>query len=235
MKIASGPRAIQLALLSSAAAALPAAAQDRETRSLTGFTGVAVGGGIEVSLRQGEPFNVEVVADDGELDEIVTEIRNGTLEIRRSRSSGWFSWGDAGSVSITMPTLVSLTASGGSDVRSEGTFTSDAIELVASGGSDLAIDVAAGSLEVTTSGGSDVRLSGSARSVRMQTSGGSDLDARAFTADDADVQSSGGSDLAIGVRNRIVGNASGGSDITYTGQPSVVQVNSSGGGGVQGR
>ena len=109
------------------------------------------------------------------------------------------------------------------------------MEIVASGGSDLALDVAAGSLEVTASGGSDVKLSGSARSARVQTSGGSDLDARAFTADDADVQSSGGSDLAIGVRNRIVGNASGGSDISYTGQPSVVQVNSSGGGGVQGR
>jgi hypothetical protein len=231
MTTADGARAIYLALL---VAALPAAAEDRETRSLTGFTGVAVGGGIELSLRQGEPFNVEVVADDGELDEIVTEIRNGTLEIRRSRSWGWFNWGDAGSVSITMPTLVALTASGGSDVQSEGTFTSNAVEIVASGGSDVAIDVTAGTLEVTASGGSDVRLSGSARSARVQTSGGSDLDARSFTADDADVQSSGGSDLAIGVRNRIVGNASGGSDIRYTGEPSVVQVNSSGGGGVQG-
>ena len=85
MKTANGVRAIHLALLSSAAAALPAAAQDRETRSLTGFNGIAVSGGIELSLRQGEPFNVEVVADDGELDEIVTEIRNGKLEIRRTR------------------------------------------------------------------------------------------------------------------------------------------------------
>jgi hypothetical protein len=235
MSTANCARTLRLALLSSVVAALPAAAQDRETRALTGFNGVAVGGGIELSLRQGEPFNVEVVADDGELDEIVTEVRNGKLEIRRRRSSWWFNWGDAGSVNVTMPTLVSLTASGGSDVRSEGTFTSDTVELVASGGSDVTLDVAAGSLEVTASGGSDVRLSGSARSARVQTSGGSDLDARAFTADDADVQSSGGSDLAIGVRNRIVGNASGGSDIRYTGQPSVVQVNSSGGGAVLGR
>jgi hypothetical protein len=235
MHTAKGARAVQLALLSTAAIAWSAAAEVRETRSLTGFNGIVVGGGIDLKVRQGEAFNVEVVADDGKLDEIVTEVRDGKLEIRRSRSSGWFSWGDAGAVNITMPTLVSLTASGGSDALGEGAFTSDAIELVASGGSDLALEVAAGSLEVTASGGSDVRLSGSARSARLQTSGGSDLNAGRLTVDDADVQSSGGSDLSIGVRSRIVGNASGGSDISYTGQPSVVQVNSSGGGGVRQR
>lgn len=216
-------------------AASTAGAQQRESRPLAGFDAIEVGGGIDLSLRQGGSFSVEVETDD-ELAEIVTEVRGNTLTIRRKSSFNFFDWGgDAGSVSVTMPTLVSLAASGGSDVRTEGTFTSDRLEIVASGGSDVSIDVAAGTLEAETSGGSDLTLSGSARMASVRSSGGSDLNASRLTADEADVQSSGGSDLAIGVRERIVGNASGGSDITYTGNPQTVDVDSNGGSDVRHR
>lgn len=227
--------AVRLILCSSVAAALPAVAEEREARALTGFTGITIGGGIDMRLQQGDRFEVEVITADGKLDDIVTEVSNGTLEIRRRQPQGIFDWGKAGTVHVTLPALTSLTASGGSDVRSEGTFTSDAVEIVASGGSDLVLNVAASNLQVTVSGGSDVRLSGTARSASVQSSGGSDLNARELMVDDVEVQSSGGSDLSIAVRNKIVGNASGGSDISYTGAPTVVQVNSSGGGGVHQR
>ena len=61
------------------------------------------------------------------------------------------------------------------------------------------------------------------------------MNASGLTADEADVNSSGGSDLSIAVRDKIVGNASGGSDISYTGEPSTVNVNSSGGSDVRRR
>lgn len=217
-------------IVTSCLVALPAGAADSETRPLDGFNAVAVSGGIDLVVRQGQPFRVEVTADDGELANVVTEVRGGTLEIRRKQPSGLFNWGDAGSVSVTLPTLVGLTASGGSDVETAGTFTSDTLKLVASGGSDLDISVAAGSLDVEASGGSDLRLTGTARAARMQSSGGSDLNASGLTVDEVDVQSSGGSDLAIGaVRNKIAGHASGGSDVSYSGQPATVDVDSSGG------
>ena len=157
-------------------------------------------------------------------------MRDRTLEIRHKSSFNIFSWGgDPGAVHVTLPTLVSLTASGGSDVSTEGTFTSDTLKLVASGGSDLVIAVSATTLEATASGGSDMRVTGTARSASVRSSGGSDLDASGLTAAEADVQSSGGSDLSIAVRDKLVGNASGGSDIAYSGQPTVVDVNTSGG------
>jgi hypothetical protein len=53
--------------------------------------------------------------------------------------------------------------------------------------------------------------------------------ASGLTAEEADVDSSGGSDLAIAVSQKISGEASGGSDVTYTGQPGTVTVNTSGG------
>jgi hypothetical protein len=223
-------------IVTSCLAVLPAGAAESETRLLDGFNAVAVSGGIDLVVRQGQPFRVEVTADDGELANVVTEVRGATLEIRRKQPSGLFNWGDAGSVNVTLPALVALTASGGSDVETAGTFTSDTLKLVASGGSDLVIDVAAGALDVEASGGSDLRLSGSARTARVQSSGGSDLDASRLTVDEADVHSTGGSDHAHGpVRNKIAGNPSGGSDVSYSGQPATVDVDTSGGSDVSRR
>ena len=211
--------------------AFTATAQDRQARDLAGFESVSIGGGLDLFLRQGERFVVEV--ESSEPSEIVTEIRGGTLDVRRERSFfDFFDWGDHGAVHVTMPALVALTASGGSDVRTEGSFSGNALRLDASGGSDVAIDVAVGELELQASGGSDVSLTGSARTAHVQSSGGSDVDASRFTTDEANVESSGGSDLSIAVRERIVGHASGGSDITYSGEPRSADVDTSGGGDV---
>ncbi len=235
MKTDNGALAVSL-VFAALIAASPAGAQQRETRPLEGFDAIEVGGGIDLFVRQGAVFVVEVEAEEDDAAEIVTEVRNRTLEIRRKGSFNFFSWGgDPGAVHVTLPTLVSLTASGGSDVRSEGTFTSDSLDIVASGGSDVAIDVSAGTLEAVASGGSDIRLSGTARSATVHSSGGSDLNASQFTANEVDVHSSGGSDLSIAVRDKIVANASGGSDVAYSGQPTVVNVNASGGADVRHR
>jgi putative autotransporter adhesin-like protein len=216
-------------ILVSLMAAPFADAQPRQSRPLTGFDAIEVGGGIDLFVRKGDGFVVEVEASEENAAKIVTEVVGRTLKIGRKSSLGFFQWGDLGSVHVTLPALVSLDASGGSDVKTEGTFASDNLRIGASGGSDLTIDVTAGTLHVEASGGSDLRVSGTARSAHIESSGGSDLNASALTADEADVDSSGGSDLAIGVRQKITGEASGGSDVTYTGAPGSVSVDTSGG------
>jgi hypothetical protein len=228
-------RCSSVILLTFAATSFAADAQQREARPLTGFAAIEVGGGIDLDVRQAQGFSVEVEAE-GDPAEIVTELRDDTLVIRRKSSTSFFFWNDDDArVHVTLPTLASLTASGGSDVRTEGNFASDNLKLVASGGSDLTIAVSAGSLEATASGGSDLRLSGSARSARVRSSGGSDLNASQLTAEEVDVQSSGGSDVMIAVRNSIVGSASGGSDVIYSGEPRTVDVDASGGSDVRRR
>jgi hypothetical protein len=228
MKSYRGAWAVSVVVLSFIAA--PTGAQQRQSRALTGFDSIEVGGGIGLFVRTGGGFAVEVQASEENAAKIVTEVVGTKLQIKRKSSFNPFHWdGDLGSVHVTLPVLVSLDASGGSDVNAEGTVSSDNLRVVASGGSDVTIDVAAGELNIEASGGSDMRVSGSARSARVESSGGSDLNASALNVDEADAKSSGGSDLRIAVRQKIVAHASGGSDITYSGQPSSVNVNTSGG------
>jgi hypothetical protein len=232
MHIRNRATAAGLVVASTLTLLLPAIAQQRVVRDLSGFHSVSIGSGLDLFLRRGDTFVVEIETDD-DPSKIITEIRDGTLEVRRERE-GFFFFGDGddGEVYVTMPTLQSLSASGGSDVRTEGAFTGDALRVRASGGSDVALNATVNRAEVEASGGSDIELTGSARSAHLQSSGGADLDAEEFIVDEADVESSGGSDLSIGVRNSITGHASGGSDITYSGNPATVSVESSGGGDV---
>jgi hypothetical protein len=220
------------------------AQNNSETRDLTDFDSIEVGGGVDLVLQQGDDYHVEVAAEEGDLGELITEVRNGTLHIQRDfPDSGWpgwrgrgWDWDDEGySATVTLPVLESLRASGGSNVETAGTFSGDRITLRASGGSDLTLDVAVDTLRVTASGGSDLDISGSANLLRVESSGGSDLDASDLIAKEADVRSSGGSDARVSVTESIIADASGGSDIQYSGDPQYEDIDTSGQGDVRRR
>jgi len=195
------------------------AVAESEVRPLSGFTSVAVGGGINLKLRQGDEFRVEAVNPGGSPESIVTIVEDGTLVIRKSRTDSWFDWFSDYSVNVTMPEIDAIAASGGSDARAEGAIAGPRLTVAASGGSEIhaAIDVA--ELEAMTSGGADLELSGSATSATFQASGGSDIDARELTTEQAEVQTSGGADVALAVSRQLVAQASGGSDVVYSGEP----------------
>lgn len=204
------------------------AAAESEVRPLSGFSAVVVSGGIDLTLRQGEEYRVEAVNSGGSPAAIVTTVEDGTLVIRQSRTSGWFDWFSNYSVDLTLPELTAIAASGGSDVRVEGTIAGERLSISASGGAAVSAAVDVTDLEAMTSGGADLRLSGSARTATFRTSGGSDLEARDLRTEQADVQASGGSDAAIAVSGALVAHASGGSDVVYSGNP-VTEIDVSGG------
>jgi hypothetical protein len=211
-------------------------ADERELRDVGEFDSISVGGGVDLHVAIGDTFSVEVESDNPE--RISTRVRGDTLEIGYDRPGLFgfnFGWGDGGDVHVTLPELRSLSAGGGSDVESVGTITGESLEISASGGSDINVAIAVNELDVATSGGSDVELTGSARFASVTSSGGSDFDATDFTTSEADLRSSGGSDVRITVSDRLVARASGGSDITYRGQPAEVDVSSSGGADIRGR
>lgn len=223
---------IGLVALAALGVSVSSVAQEWDERGLDGFDSIAVSGGVDLRIEQGD-FRVAVAAADDEAAEIETAVRGRTLEIRyrpqRFLGIFSFSWGGGGEVLVSLPELVSLSASGGTDVETVGSFSGESLSVSTSGGSDVELNLAVDVLEITTSGGSDVELTGRARMLRATTSGGSDLDASGLSADEADIRSSGGSDIEINVTRSLVARASGGSDISYGGEPETVDVDSSGG------
>jgi hypothetical protein len=90
-------------------------------------------------------------------------------------------------------------------------------------------------VDATSSGGSTMHLSGSAERGVMQSTGGSRLDAANLDISDANLRSSGGSNLGVGVVEKLTARASGGSDIRYDGNPLNPSINASRGADIIGR
>jgi len=163
-----------------------------EVREVGEFDNIEVSGGIDVRLEvdPAAPITVSAIHDDNLVDRIVTEVEGNTLVVRSRGSFDFFGSGQM--VEVSMPELVGLSASGGSDVDGSGVARSliveasggadldlaelavDVMELHASGGSDVTVSVT-GEISGDASGGADVTIHGDPPAQDIDVSGGADV------------------------------------------------------------
>ena len=209
-------------------------AEKTETRNVGGsFNGIDVSSGIDLYIRMGETEEVKIVADNDIIDKIITKVEGGVLKIY-VKQNNWFNWSgnEKRKAYVTVKDLKSLHASAGSDVKSENTLKGDDLEVSASSGSDLTLEVFYKNLKVDSSSGSDANLSGKVKYLTASSSSGSDLDARDLESVTCKVSVSSGSDAIVNVSEELEASASSGGDIDYYGNPSVKNIDESSGGDV---
>jgi hypothetical protein len=211
-----------------------------ETRNVKKFDAIEVSAGIDLFVSMGNRESVKVVADDEIIDNVKTEVRGGTLHVYM-KESNWlrsiFNWGSPQSrkVYVTVNELKRLRASSGSDAQSENTLKGDRLEIEASSGSDVKLDVVYKEVTLNSSSGSDARLSGRTKFFTASASSGSDINARELQAQICKVSASSGSDASVSVTEELNANASSGADVVYFGNPAVKNIDESSGGDVSGR
>ena len=198
------PRSLSL-LVPVAAAALALSAcgagpSTEEPRSVGAFDRIEAEDGVDVVLRSGREPELRVRAGEHVIDDVHTEVRDGTLRVWHD-DIGWFA-GDI-VIDVRAPSITALDVSGGSDA-----------DLHAIAGDALAI---------RASGGSDVTASGRVGRLTLDASGGSDADLEALTARHVSVEASGGSDAEVSASARLDVEASGGSDVSYRGKPELTR------------
>ncbi|HVK97154.1 MAG TPA: head GIN domain-containing protein [Flavisolibacter sp.] len=199
-----------------------------EERSVKSFTGISVSGGIDLYISYGDEA-VAVSASKPEYrDNIKTEVADGVLKIYFNNKGVRFTSDRKLKAYVSYKTLKSLSCSGGSDVKVDGTIKGDKLQLNLSGGSDFKGRVDVSALTVHQSGGSDVKIEGVAKKLEIQASGGSDFKGFDLTADVCSVHASGGSDIEITATKELSAQASGASDISYKGKPALKTVKASG-------
>ena len=203
-----------------------------ETRNLTGFHAIEVSGGIDLILSQGNEAVVVSAANKEYRDKIMTRVENGVLKIwfEYKKENGLrIDWGNRKlKAYVSYKNLDRLEASGGSDIDVDGTIAVSKLDMEISGGSDFDGKVEITTLKLHASGGSDVSISGKAQNITLDVSGGSDFNGYDLSADIANVEASGGSDVEITVNRELSAHASGGSDVTYKGSGSVRDVKTTG-------
>ncbi len=130
-----------------------------------------------------------------------------------------------------MPELYELELSGGTHGTIEGFSSSHEFVAELSGGSSLSGDfTTSGDAQFTLSGGSHlIRLDGAANDLRISASSGSSLGLSDFYVHDASVNLSGGSHATINLDGRLDADLSGGSHLLYIGDPTMGDIDTSGG------
>jgi len=207
-----------------------------EIRKVKDFNAIKVSTGIDLYITMGTTEEVKIIADNEIIDDIVTEVKDGTLCIYVKKNN-WFNWGfnKSRKAYVSVKELNRIEASSGSDVRSENTLKGDALEVKTSSGSDVVLDLIYKSLMLDSSSGSDAKISGKVKNFEAEASSGSDINAQNLESVVCRVRASSGSDATVNVSDELYAKASSGADIRYYGNPDSKDIDESSGGDVRGK
>ncbi|SNZ00477.1 head GIN domain-containing protein [Flagellimonas pacifica] len=189
-----------------------------ESRNVTEeFTVVSASEGLDVFVIQDQDFKISVEADENIIDLIGTDIRDGKLKIHAIENIGRATK----KVYVSLPEITALKSSSGADLIVQNAINSERIELDASSGSDLRIELMASEVSADASSGAGIKISGKADILYADASSGADIRARELMTKRCNADASSGADISVNVSESLVADASSGADIRYSGEASV--------------
>jgi hypothetical protein len=176
-----------------------------EARELPKFSAIDFGGAIEMEITAQKDQKVEIETDDNLLPLITTEVKGDTLYISSQQKINWH---NPVKVRISVQDLNSLNVSGASKVN--------------------AVNLKSDNFKLDVSGASKIKLEGEAGSFNAEASGASRVEADNLKTAKASASASGASKIFVFASDSVDADASGASNVTYSGNPKNVKKNASG-------
>ena len=186
--------------------------------NLSGFEGIDAGGIFNIRLKQGA-FSVVAETDENLLPHIQATVKSGTLHLNTEKS---LNPTERLGVIITMPSVKEIEMSGASFLITEGSFNADKkVKVKLSGASNSQLDITAPEITYSLSGASEAETRGKAGFIEVDASGSSRFNGQAAIYEEMNARLSGSSEADVQVSDKLKVNASGASELRYTGNPSV--------------
>jgi hypothetical protein len=159
-----------------------------QTRDVAAFTRVDTDSSVELRLHVGETRRLQVRAGEKVIDDVGTEVRDGTLHVTFDHD-GW--GGNDVVVEASVPKLEEIDASGSGDIEADG-VDADTFTLRSEGSADIVLTGSAALLDVEVEGSGNADLADlRARAARVKVRGSGDADVRADERLDVEVDGSG--------------------------------------------
>ncbi|MDV2988760.1 MAG: DUF2807 domain-containing protein [Dehalogenimonas sp.] len=219
---------------------------ETQTFDFSGFTRVQAATAFEVNIVRSDEFSVSVTTNENIFDYLALERTGDTLYVQLKAGSYTLASLKA---TITMPDLFSVDVSGASSATVSGFSYSHALTLKASGASSVELaDMQSGELELLISGASRItgsinsgngsfnisgvstlEISGSGGNLVVTGSSVSSVILREFIAGNISVSYSGATSGSVNANGELDVLLSGASSLRYFGNPTLGDVNVSGG------
>ncbi|WP_139792346.1 head GIN domain-containing protein [Henriciella litoralis] len=212
--------------------AAPAIAET-QTYSVATFDEIDVSSGINVIFEIGDTQSVEVENDKGDFSDIVVDVDEGALVLKRPKKfkMGFGKRRTDYTVRVVATSLNGIEASSGASAEGSG-LTGDVDVGVSSGASAAISDIRADELEVEASSGSDVELSGTCVEIDADASSGADLDASGVQCERLTADVSSGASIRAYASKSVNADASSGGSVRVSGGATDVTIDKSSGGSV---
>jgi phage shock protein PspC (stress-responsive transcriptional regulator) len=192
------------------------------------FNAVELNGAYDVTIQQGDAYQVEWTGKDDARDRYKVYQNGRTLVVKYDRDERlWPNLGktDKVRIRITMPHLERLEANGAGKVNFSG-FTANHLEIEVAGAVKLKGDVKVRELQAEVTGASVLTLSGEGHNLEAQMVGASILDAYSFRVNNAHISVTGASKAKVYVTDQLEIEQNMASDVDYRGNPKkVVKLN----------
>jgi hypothetical protein len=200
-----------------------------EVRQVGEFDQIKVSRGMNVYITQGSPAKVVVVADENLQEIIQTEENGGVLKIYADEN---IRWAKEKKVLVTVEKLNGLESTSGANAWSQNQIMSENLELKATSGSNITLELNAKFLKADCSSGANIKLSGLAKEAELETSSGANLKCPDLKTDQCTMQASSGGTVSCTVVEKLDAKASSGGNIVYYGEPTSTEISKSSGGSI---
>lgn len=198
------------------------------TKDFTDSDQVEIGSAFDATIQQGDTFAVVIRVDDNLVRDLSAKQVGQALEVSLDPDRVFGIGSATLKAEITMPTLAGVEASGASHVTLAGFDSPQTLRVVASGASSVAGEIQAGETSMEASGASSISLAGGAANLVLEVSGASSVDLESFPVTDLQAELSGASSAVVNASGTLDVEASGASELSYLGNPTLGSVNTSG-------
>ncbi len=210
--------------------------EERETRDLSGFTKINFGVSGDLFINFGKEFKVVLEGDRDVLEDIITDVSNGRLVIKKEK---WrFRMNERVTVYITLPELNGLGVSGSGRAEIKDALKTDDLNLSVSGsGKIYTSDVTVDNIDCGISGSGDIIFGGNGNASRadISISGSGNYSGEALKIETAKISISGSGNCTCNVTESLEARVSGSGNVGYYGKAPKVDAHVSGSGHVRSR
>ncbi len=205
-----------------------------QEEAITDFDKVDISSAFNAQINQGDKYKVVIRVDDNLVEYLQVEKAGSTLKVGLKPGVSLVTNATL-EAEISMPELTGIELSGASEAEISGFHSSKGLTVDLSGSSSLKGDIEAGDTTFDASGSSDAALTGSGGNLKLDASGSSDVDLSGFSIVDANLDVSGASSVTVNPSGTLNVKASGASDVTYLGSPTLGNIDTSGASSVEAR
>lgn len=140
----------------------------KEVREVSGFHTIAVGGLVNVKIKQGDKAAVKVRAYGIAMHDIITKVKGDTLLVTTNGSHS----GESISIEVIYTDLRALKTSGAATIKTDGVLKADTLDISITDAGDANLELDVNQLNIDMRGNGNLKLKGQVVSQSLISHGG---------------------------------------------------------------